>query len=581
MTSRPLPPIQVLPPSAAERIAAGEVVERPASVVKELVENSLDAGARRITVEVEGAGRRLVRVTDDGQGIPAGQAPLAFERFATSKIRSAADMARVETYGFRGEALPSIAAVARVTMVTRPRDEEAATRIVLAGGRREAAGPASRAEGTTVTVEDLFYNTPARRAFLKTDARETAAIIETVEALALAAPGVGFRLLVEVREVLWAPEEPFPTRARRILGPHLAEHLLDVDGSGGVAQITGVLGTPQVAQPRRTHQWFLVNGRAVRSPLLARALAEAFHTLVPEDRQPVAVLSVRVPPEAVDVNIHPRKAEVRFVHERALFADVVRQVQRVLHEAPLAHVVSRAAGPLQAPVPPGAPGSAYPPPGGEAGRRGAVAEPGALWIPARPEAAGWPAIRLLGQCALTYLVGEAGGDLVLIDQHAAHERVLFERLMQRRATGGVEAQGLVAPAVVELSPPEAALLAELRPALGEVGFEVEPFGPRAVRLLAVPAIAAGRAPEELFRACLTDLGDARGPHAAQDRVERLAIATACHTAIRAGDPLDGQTMRALLDDLARTRDPYSCFHGRPTMVRVPGRELERWFYRRM
>lgn len=586
MIPGPLPPIQVLPPSAAERIAAGEVVERPASVVKELVENSLDAGARRVTVEVEGAGRRVIRVTDDGQGIPAGQVLLAFERFATSKIRSAADLARVRTYGFRGEALPSIAAVSRVTMVTRPRDEEAATRIVVAGGRRDATGPASRAEGTTVTVEDLFYNTPARRAFLKTDARETAAIIETVEALALAAPGVGFRLLLEGREALWAPEEPFPARARRILGPHLAEHLLDMDGFGGIAQITGVLGTPQVAQPRRTHQWFLVNGRPVRSPLLARALGDAFHTLLPEDRQPVAVLSLRVPPEAVDVNVHPRKAEVRFVHERALFADVVRQVQRVLHEAPLVHVVARV--PAEAPAPPGtrapaggAPGSAYPASGEEAGRRGAVAEPGALWIPEQQDAGEWPAIRLLGQLALTYLLGEAGGDLVLVDQHAAHERVLFERLMRRRAAGGGEAQGLVAPAVIELSPPEAALLAELRPALGEVGFEVEPFGPRAVRLLAVPVIAAGKAPEDLFRACLQDLGQGHGAHAARDRVERLAIATACHTAIRAGDLLDGQTMRALLDDLARARDPYSCFHGRPTMVRVRRSELERWFYRRM
>jgi DNA mismatch repair protein MutL len=586
----PRPPIQVLPPSAAERIAAGEVVERPASVVKELVENSLDAGARRVTIEIEGAGRRMIRVIDDGDGIPAAELPLAFERFATSKIRLASDLARIRTYGFRGEALPSIAAVSRVEVVTRPRGEEVGARIVVTGSSPGAVVPASGADGTRVTVEDLFFNTPARKGFLKSDAREAAVIIETVEAIALAAPDVTFRLVDSGREVLWAPAESFAARARRILGSSLAPHTLDLETAEEGAEIQGVLGTPQIAEPRRTHEWFLVNGRPVRSPLLARALTQAYHTLIPDDRHPVAILSVRVAPEEVDVNIHPRKTEVRFVREAAVFGAVVRAVRGVLRQTPLVHVVqgTGTASGEDAGTSPSAPARGVPfapevPPWAaepsDSARAAAPPLPSALWGAAEPEEA-WPEIRLIGQLALTYLVGESGGDLVLIDQHAAHERVLFEQLIDRGDAGGVRAQGLVTPVVLEISRAEEALLAEVESGLRALGFEVEPFGRGVVRLSAVPAIAAHRAPGELFRACLRDLGAETSPHAGRDLEERLAIATACHTAVRAGDRLDAQMMARLLEDLARARDPFSCFHGRPTIVRVRGRDLERWFYRR-
>ena len=574
------PRIQVLPPAAAERIAAGEVVERAASAVKELIENSLDAGARRITIEIDGAGSRLIRVSDDGAGIPAEQLEVAFERFATSKIRSADDLRHIGTYGFRGEALPSIAAVARVTIVSRPAGADAAATLTVTGGERQAAAATSAAEGTTVTVEDLFYNTPARRRFLKSPAREAAVIAETVQALALAAPAVAFRLLDGGREVLWMPPEPFEDRARRVLGPALADRTLAIEARGPTA-IAGVLGTPQAAQARRSHQWFLVNGRPVRSPLLARALDQAYHTLIPDGRVPAAVLHVRVAQDALDVNIHPRKTEVRFAEDRIVFSDVVREIRRVLHGAVLVHTVP--GGPATA-------GGAY-----DSGTTGGIAEPLAayglpigvglesttatLWAP-EPAISTWPSIRVLGQLALTYIVGDAGGDLVLIDQHAAYERVLYERLLARRRAGGVQAQGLVTPAAVELSPAEEALVSHLRPALAALGFELEPFGRATVRLLAVPAIAADRDAVTLFRLCLADLGDERGEHAGRDLEERLAIATACHTAVRAGDRLDHTKMAALLEDLARAEDPYSCFHGRPTMVRLRERDLERWFYRR-
>ena len=574
------PPIRVLPPSAAERIAAGEVVERPASVVKELIENSLDAGARRIIIEIEGAGRRLIRVTDDGDGIPAAELPLAFERFATSKIRAAEDLTRIRTYGFRGEALPSIAAVARVEVVTRSPGEEAGARIVVKGSTPGPVQPAGGAEGTRVTIEDLFFNTPARKAFLKSDARETAVIIGTVEATALAAPGVAFRFVDGGREVLWAPSESFAARARRILGPRLSDHAVDLDAAGEIADVRGVLGAPQTAEPRRAHEWFLVNGRPVRSPLLARALTDAYHTLIPDDRHPVAVLSVRVRPEDVDVNIHPRKAEVRFVREAAVFDAVVRAVRGTLRRASLVHVVS--AEPRAEPVAPAssAAGEARAGDREGAGHPLSVAGDGSLWTVAEPEDA-WPEIRLIGQLALTYLVGESGGDLILIDQHAAHERVLFEQLLDRRAADGVQSQGLVTPAVLEVSLAEEALLAEAGPALRILGFDVEPFGRGVVRLTAVPAIAAGRAPADVFRACLRDLAAEPGPRAGRDLDERLAIATACHTAVRAGDRLDPQMMARLLADLAQARDPFSCFHGRPTIIRVRGADLERWFYRKV
>jgi len=573
--------IRVLPASAAERIAAGEVVERPASVVKELLENSLDSGARRILIEVEAAGSRLIRVSDDGKGIPTSELPLAFQRFATSKIRSAEDLAAIDTYGFRGEALPSIAAVARVEMVTRVRGAEAA-KIAISGGAQPQLSPSGGPDGTTITVRDLFFNTPARRQFLKSPGRELAVIVETVEALALAAPGVAFRLREGGREIQWYPAEAFAQRARRVLGAELAAGSLDLAASGQVANLTGVLGIPQAAQRRRTHQWFLVNGRPVRSPLLTRALAQAYHTLIPDDRYPAAILDVRLPAASVDANVHPRKTEVRFIRDRLVFDDVVREVRRTLHGVALVHSAPEAAtgvGP-EADVAPDQGSSGRPPdPIATHPETDAERAPGRGLFP--PAHADWPVIRVIGQLDLTYIVGEAGGDLILVDQHAAHERVLYERLLAERSRDGVRAQGLVIPVVLDLAPAALALLEELAPLLPGLGYEVERFGPATVRLTAVPAVAAGRAPGELFRACLGDLAEDLGPHAGRALAERLAIATACHTAVRSGDRLEEATIAALLEALARAEDPFSCFHGRPTMVRMRRADLERWFYRRV
>ena len=572
--------IRVLPASAAERIAAGEVVERPASVVKELLENSLDAGARLILIEVEAAGSRLIRVSDDGGGIPASDLPIAFHRFATSKIRSAEDLAVINTYGFRGEALPSIAAVARVEMVSRVPGAEAA-KIAISSGAPPQLSPSAGPEGTTITVRDLFFNTPARRQFLKSPGRELAVIVETVEALALAAPEVAFRLREGAREIQWYPAERFVQRARRVLGADVAADSLDLAASGQAVNLTGVLGTPQSAQRRRTHQWFLVNGRPVRSPLLARALAQAYHTLIPDDRYPAAVIDMRLPAASVDANVHPRKTEVRFIRDRLVFDDVVREVRRTLHGVALVHSAPKSAAAVgpEAGVAPAQGSSSRPcDPAATLPGTGAERAPGTGLFP--PAHADWPAIRVIGQLDLTYIVGESAGDLILVDQHAAHERVLYERLLAERSRDGVRAQGLVIPVALDLDPAALALLEELAPLLPGLGYEVERFGPATVRLTAVPAVAAGRAPGELFRACLGDLAEDLGRNAGRALAERLAIATACHTAVRSGDRLDEATMGALLEALARAEDPFSCFHGRPTMVRTRRVDLERWFYRR-
>jgi DNA mismatch repair protein MutL len=369
-----------------------------------------------------------------------------------------------------------------------------------------------------------------------------------------------------------------------VLGRAFADRTLAIEARGPTS-IEGVLGTPQVAQARRSAQWWLVNDRPVRSPLLARALDQAYHTLIPEGRVPAAVLHVRVPQETLDVNIHPRKTEVRFADERVVFNDVVREVRRVLHGAALVHAAparpphAAAAGSFSgAGIGVDETPSAYRQ--SPAGRLDGPVPAVPLWAP-RSSPSGWPVIRILGQLALTYIIGENGADLVLIDQHAAHERVLYEQLLERRRAGGVQAQGLVTPAAVELSPAEERFVLELRPALARLGFELEPFGRGLCRLLAVPSIAAGRDAAALFHACLADLAAERSDHAGRELEERLAIATACHTAVRAGDRLDQTQMAALLEDLGRAQDPYSCFHGRPTLVRVGRGDLERWFYRKM
>ncbi|MDR7532328.1 MAG: DNA mismatch repair endonuclease MutL [Armatimonadota bacterium] len=568
--------IRILERSVAVRIAAGEVVERPASVVKELVENALDAGARTVTVDVEGAGLRLIRVSDDGGGIAAEDVALAFQRFATSKITRLEDLDSVRSYGFRGEALPSIAAVAHVTLTTRVPDAPVAVRAVVVGGSVQSVEPHGAPPGTTVEVRHLFHTTPARLKFLKSPAREQALIAEAVLNAALAAPHVAFRLAFDGRTPAVWPRTSLADRAAGALGARDAAEVIEVQAAlpGGLAR--GWLQHPQYHRPSRTAQHVFVNGRPVHHATLRRAVEQGFAQLLPVGRFPAFVLFLDVDPALVDVNVHPRKLEVRFRDDGRLFGVVAGAVRRALLTSPLIRQITpgvvpaapaSAAGPLPEPAPvelsPGLPALEL------AAREAAGAYPRL----AEPRL---PTLRPVGQVLGTYIVAEGPDGLYLVDQHAAHERVLFERLRAARVRGGVASQVLAMPLPVDVTPGELSLIAGYRDQLAQLGYDVEPFGTGTALLRAVPAVAPdGRCDDLLRRAIAALAGEGTG----EDPLDRLAIATACHVAIRAGDRLTHEAMATLLADLAAAEDPYTCFHGRPTIVAVPRAQLERWFLR--
>ncbi len=567
--------IRVLDRIVAERIAAGEVIERPASVVKELVENSLDAGARTITVEVEGAGLRLIRVIDDGTGIPAEDVPLAFERFATSKITQVEDLERVQSYGFRGEALPSIAAVSRVTVTTRTAETAQATRAVLVGGTVERIDVHGAPPGTTVEVARLFFNTPARLKFLKSPAREQTLVAEAVQRAAMAHPDVAFTLRLDGREAGRWPRTVAASRVADLLGRGDPHDLIGLRGTVPAGTATGWLARPERSRPNRAEQHMFVNRRPVQSSLLRRAVEQGYAQLLPVGRFPVFALFVEVDPASVDVNIHPRKLEVRFKDEGQLFGAVARVTRETLLASPL---VRHAAGPVSTP------GGAVAGVANPRAQAPATFEPMSLILEARetqqvydPRAVrALPLLRPLGQVLNTYVVAEGAETLYLVDQHAAHERVLYERLLDARRKGGVTSQGLTVPLTVDLTPGQMVLVSGHLDVLSAHGYAVEPFGARTVVLRAVPALAAARAPDELFRRAIGALAE---EGEGDDTLERLSIATACHTAIRSGDHLSPDAIARLLVDLAATDDPFTCFHGRPTVIAIDRDQLERWFLR--
>jgi DNA mismatch repair protein MutL len=564
----------VLERSVADRIAAGEVVERPASVVKELVENSLDAGAHTITVEVEGAGLRLIRVADDGAGITPDEVRLAFERFATSKIERLEDLDAVETFGFRGEALPSIGAVARVVMTTRPVDGDAAVRIVVVGGAVESVAPHGAPAGTTVEVARLFHNTPARMKFLKSPAREQALIADAVQRAAMAHPGVGFRLALDGREAGFWPPAAAAARVADLLADGRIGDLVEVRGRLPGGTLGGWLARPERGRPNRAGQHVFVNRRPVASALLRRAVEQGYAQLLPVGRFPAFAIFVEMDPALVDVNVHPRKLEVRFRDESALFGAVAGVIRDGLLSAPLVRQVPAVVAPtrfgVSAPV-------------GFHGGAGAPAGASAPALETREAEAAYaagvdrlPSLRPLGQVLNTYIAAEGPDGLYLIDQHAAHERVVYERLLAARRRGGVTSQMLAVPLALDLTPGQMSLAVGHADALAALGYGVEPFGARTLLVRAVPVTGASRDPEALLRRAIGALAeDGEGAEA----LERLTIATACHTAVRAGDRLTSEAAAALLADLAAAEDPFTCFHGRPTVIQITRDHLERWFLR--
>lgn len=602
-------PIRVLSPEVANGIAAGEVIERPASVVKELVENALDAGASEVTIEVAGGGARLIRVADNGCGIPAEEVALAFERHATSKLADLADLQRLATLGFRGEALPSIAAVATVVCFTRATNEPLGVWVRLEGGRIVAQRARARPPGTTITVEELFRLHPARLAFLRSPAAELAAIANVVTNLALAFPEVRFRLLNEGKELLATPGTGDLREAvLAIYGLETAEALVPFQHAiarhGASLQVSGYTSPVTITRARRDHYRFLLNRRPIQSRLLARAVDEAYRARLPSGRFPVLIAHLTVPPSLVDVNVHPAKAEVRFRDEGAVFRLLYDALVAALEPlAPIAANGDDAALGLATVAPslvsPAAPDDAsQTPTGGPSPALGPASQPPAAshqpqLLPASavqagpldPQAAAertrLPLLRVLGQLANTYIVAEGPEGMFLVDQHAAHERLLYDRLLAGLVP---QPQGLLQPALVELTPAQAARLQECAPAVAEMGFHLEPFGgtragsslERAYLLRAVPAPLVGRDPAR----ALLDFLDAIEGSPGLDWRQRAAATIACHGATRAGDPLSMEAMRDLLRQLEAAQMPRTCPHGRPTLLYLSAEQLQRQFGRR-
>ena len=568
--------IKLLAKEIVSRIAAGEVVERPASVVKELVENSLDASSSQISIEVKGGGVSLIRVTDNGAGIPAGETELAFERYATSKIGNLDDLDSISSLGFRGEALPSIAAVAEVDIATCTAGEPVGSYLSLKDGIIADRGNRGHPQGTTVTVRNLFRKVPARLKFLKSPATENSHIANIVSQYALAFPEVKFTLFIDGREALRTPGSGhLIDSVIEVYGIEVAQNMLDIESrgqeweSGQMASsplVTGMVGSPAISRSGRGYLSLFVNRRWITSRLLAWAVEEAYHGLLMQGKHPVAIINISLPPEEVDVNIHPTKAEVKFHYERIAFTAIQKAVRRALIEqvpVPKIEEVATAYGA------PSAPGQIL----------WAPLERGdsPLSPPLAPQtpAVSLPVLRVIGQLLSSYIIAEGPDGLYLVDQHAAHERILFEKVKRQRSQQKIEVQGLLEPATFEVNPKQEEVLKSHYESLTEFGFSIEPFGDRTYLVRAVPTLLHDKDWAGMVRELLDSLseGDKR------DWVEEIAISIACHAAVRAGQTLTDDEMRELIRQLEQVAVPHTCPHGRPTMIRLSSGQLKKEFGR--
>jgi len=559
--------IRLLPEHVANQIAAGEVIERPASVVKELVENALDADAHRIIVAVKNGGRTAIRVTDDGWGMSRDDALLALERHATSKITKAEDLYRIKSLGFRGEAVPSIAAVSRFTLSSRERGALSGTQIEIAGGRITGVQDVGTAEGTSVEVRNLFFNLPARRKFLRSVPTETGHIQHIVTLCALAHPDVAFKLVVDDREVFnLAPAGKLLDRLRELHGAQLVEQLVPVSGE----IVAGFVGKPGISRGDRTQQHIFVNGRPVESKGINYALREGYHTALMRGQFPVTFLFIEIDPELVDVNIHPAKREVRFRDEYAVrqcVIDAVRAAVEAKDEAPRPiqremTATTFVAQPALMPVPP-----SY--------REGeAPAEPPVV----HTDDGAW---RVLGAVGQLYVLIESPEGLVLMDQHAAHERVLFEKMLRELATDSAPSQKLLLPVTLECDARDAVFLQSNLKTLHKLGIGVSEFGERTFLIDSLPPYFALENIQQTFRNIVDELRQTGEEVHARRLGEDKIATTVCRHAVKARDPLRGAELRALLEQLHRCELPYTCPHGRPTMIQISYPELEKKFGRKV
>jgi len=628
--------IIVLPPDVASQIAAGEVVERPASVVKELIENSLDANATRITVRVDDGGKKLIRVVDDGCGMDAEDAILAFQRHATSKIRDANDLWRITTMGFRGEALPSIAAVSRIELVTKTPNSQQGTKVVIEGGILQTVEPVGCPQGTTVTVTGLFFNTPARLKFLKASSTEFAHIAEVVSRYILAFPDVSFTLFHGDREVLrHVPTGDQKGALFEVLGREIAQQLLPVYYHEPPYFVRGFISPPTLSKPTRSHQWFFVNNRFVRNKIIAAAVSHAYHGFIPEGRQPIIVLFLDLPPELVDVNVHPGKIEVRFRKEAEVQSVVVRALKEALVSGQVLPVVSpplnsqtvlssetltmkpsesvqskskdlqreltdlrsllrlrfgrteQIVSPQEAKSEVQQTQTSQQIQGGESSkaiaaqlsspitpRQTPTTHPKTFPLIPRPSS-----LIPIKQLAATYILAESDqGDLFVINQHRAHERILFEQLLKRAEFGEVLKQGLVVPFTLNLGQTQGAFVESNLNLLKRVGFELEPFGRNTFIVRTVPAAIARHDYKQLLHDTIDELTSGEIQKAGELSHELLAT-IACKAAIKAGDVLSLEEMQHLLDELLSLENPILCPHGQPIVIALTKLELDKLFER--
>ena len=554
-------PIKVLEPEVVSKIAAGEVIERPASVVKELIENSLDAGATQIAVESQGGGVELIKVSDNGVGIPASELELAFHRYATSKISNITDLGSIGSLGFRGEALPSIATVAEVEILTQTASDSIGSYMYLRKGDVVRKESRARPQGNTITVRRLFRYFPVRLKFLKSVNTENSHIAHLVSEYALAFPEVKFSLVLDKRLSLRTTGNgDLREVVNEIYGSELAQRMLKVEQKDGLAKVSGLTSPPSLARSNRNYLSFFVNRRWVRSPLLSRATEEAYRGLLMDGQHPIAVINISLPVQELDVNVHPAKAQIKFCHEQAVFSNVQKAIEGTLARtaiaSPKAVPFSLSPGQWQSP------------------RMIMDIEP--AFAVAQLPTLELPVLRVLGQLANTYTIAEGPNGLYLIDQHAAHERILYDRILAQWSQKEVEVQGLLQPITIELSPREEETLKASEEFLAEFGFTIEPFGNRSYLIRAIPALMAKANIIEIISVLLDSLASKEGLSSWE---EKIAQSLACHGAIRAGQQLSNEEMQELIKQLEQTKQPRSCPHGRPTMIHLSSHQLEKEFGR--
>jgi DNA mismatch repair protein MutL len=589
--------IHALPPEVASQIAAGEVVERPASVVKELLENALDAGTKSVTIKIVSAGRTLIEVTDDGAGIPAEELSLAVERHATSKLVSADDLFCIATLGFRGEALASIGSVSRMSITSRTPDEPAGARLRVEGGIIGGLEKVGAPVGTSVSVEELFFNVPARLKFLKQDGTERRVIDTLLTRYALAYPHVRIKLSEgDTPSLQTSGDGDRRAILASLYGVDTARQMLEVNAEEGDLKVSGFISPTGLTRSNRKEITFFINGRWVQDISLSSALLQAYHTLLMVGRYPLAVLFLEVPPGEVDVNVHPAKTEVRFRNPEKAFSFVLRSVRRaILAFTPVPQLAPqnlwggissqpREIDPVWS-LAHDPTNSEFQNPGTGLDLQGfgsistnetQLTTPGSFMAPSNPDV---PLLRLIGQIGATYLVAEGPDGLYLIDQHAAHERVLFEKLMAQHEQKAIPSQALLTPVVVQLTPGMAKLLEDQLPVLHHFGFHVDPFGQNSFQVRAMPALFAKSDPAAALRALVEDFEEDESP--LQNELEAKIAGRVCkRLAVKAGQVLSPDEQRALLNDLETCASPRTCPHGRPTMIHLSVDILERQFGRK-